>query len=440
MNSLPYSLEAERSLVGSFFLAQGGNEDEIINSLPYLPEPEDFYNEKIREVYRAMLKVRQDGQPIDLVTVTEKLRTTEKLEFVGSVAFLIGLAESVPTSAYAYSYFKIIIDNSTKRKLISLSQEINSLSRGASSPTSIVDIIRKKSDKLQIQASESNWTTSSEMAQLGMDDILERRDSGITGLTTGFPTLDEQTSGLADGSFNVLAARPSMGKTACALAMAQHVLFDLKKSVAFFSLEMDILQIYRRIIAARVGIDLTRLLRPKMLSDDDISRIANVSAELDKCHLFVDDVSQLNINQVFSRVHQVKKRSDLGLIVIDYIQLMDGKKGGQSNRQEEVSSISRGCKSVAREFNVPLLGLSQLSRAVEKQTNKRPMMQHLRESGSIENDADLIIFLYRDDYYAHQENRQSEKPNTVEMIISKQRNGPTGIVEAKFYAQQAKFY
>ncbi len=430
----PQNLEAEQSVLGSVLL-----DNEVYPAVEGLIGADHFYKESHRKIWRAVERLFRRSEPMDLVTLTEELRQSGELEAIGSVPYLIGLADSVPTAAYAETYARIVVEKATLRDLISASGQIMQSAYDQAMP------LEQILDKAEANIFELSSTKRSHHFQL-MDDLVSEtfehvqelfsNPNPVTGLPTGFKELDLMTSGLQPSTLNVLAARPSMGKTALALTIAQNAAIRYGKSVGVFSLEMSGIQLVMRMLCSEARIDMARL-RGRQPSDRDFLRMTDAANLMSQSKIFIDDHSDLTIMELRSRARRLMAEKDLDLLVIDYLQLMSGggRFGGGENRQQEISTISRGLKVLARELDIPVLVLSQLSRAVESRTDKRPMLSDLRESGAIEQDADLVMFIYRDEYY----DKQSEKQGIAEIIIGKQRNGPVGKVELQFHDAHVRF-
>jgi replicative DNA helicase len=430
----PQNLEAEASVLGSILL-----DNEVYAQIEGILMPEGFYKESHRKIYRAMERLARRAEPIDLVTLTEELRQSGELEAVGSVPYLIGLADSVPTAAYAENYARIVAEKAVLRELISASGEVMQTAYDQALP--LEQILDKAESRIFELA-----TTKRRHAFAGMNSLvgetfayineLFTSDDPISGLRTGFKELDGLTAGLQASSLNVLAARPAMGKTAFALTIGQNVALRSGETIGIFSLEMSGVQLVTRMLCSEARVDMSRV-RSGQLSDRDFQRLADTAGRMAEARIFIDDSADLSIMELRSRARRLMAEHGLGLIVIDYLQLMHagGRSGYGENRQQEISTISRGLKALARELDIPVLVLSQLSRAVESRPNKRPMLSDLRESGAIEQDADLVMFIYRDEYY----DAQSEKQGIAEIIIGKQRNGPTGTVELQFHNAHVRF-
>ena len=427
----PQNLEAEQSVLGSILL-----DNEVFANIEGSITANHFYKEGHRIIYRAFERLFRRAEPIDLVTVTEELRQTSELEAIGSVAYLIGLADSVPTAAYAENYAKIVAEKAILRDLISASGQIMQAAYDQALP--LEQILDKAEANIFDLSSNKRSHHFQDMGGLVVEtfdhinELLSNPDP-VSGLATGFKELDLLTAGLQPSSLNVLAARPAMGKTAFALSIGLNVALRSKQTVGIFNLEMSAVQLVTRMLCSEARVDMSRV-RNGQLSERDFQRLADTAGKLSEAKMFIDDNADLNIMELRARCRRLMAEHGLGLVIIDYLQLM-GSGSGNENRQQEISTISRGLKLLARELDVPVMVLSQLSRAVESRPNKRPMLSDLRESGAIEQDADLVMFIYRDEYY----DQQSEKQGIAEIIIGKQRNGPVGTVELQFHNAHVRF-
>lgn len=429
----PANLDAEKSVLGSVLL-----DNDVFSALEGTLQSEHFYKEGHRKIFRAMERLYRRGEPMDLVTLTEELRQSGELEGVGSVPYLIGLADSVPTAAYAESYAKIVREKAVLRDLIGASGTI--MQRAYEQAAPLEQVLDEAEAAIFELATSKRRSFFEAMPQLvtatfqHIHELFENPDP-VSGLRMGFKELDQLTAGLQRSSLNVLAARPSMGKTAFALTIALNAALREKKAVGIFSLEMSAVQLVTRMLCSEARVDMSRV-RSGQLSERDFQRLADTAGRMSEAAVFIDDNADLTVMELRSRARRLMAEHDLGLIVIDYLQLMSGSGRSQSeNRQQEISTISRGLKALARELDIPVLVLSQLSRAVEARPNKRPMLSDLRESGAIEQDADLVMFIYRDEYY----DPHSEKQGIAEVIIGKQRNGPVGHVDLQFHNAHVRF-
>ncbi len=431
----PQNLEAEQSVLGSILL-----DNEVYSAIEGRLSAEQFYKESHRKIYRIFEKLARRGEPIDLVTVTEELRQANELESVGSVPYLIGLADSVPTAAYAENYAKIVAEKAVLRDLIGASGQIMQTAYDQAMPLEQI-LDKAESSIFELATNKRNHSfqgmgglMTETFAQI--NELFNNPDP-ITGLRMGFKELDMMTAGLQPSSLNVLAARPSMGKTALALTIGQNAALRDGKTIGVFSLEMSAVQLVTRMLCSEARVDMSRV-RNGQLSERDFQRLADTAGRMSEAKVFIDDNADMTVMELRSRARRLMAEHGLGLIIIDYLQLMSGSNktaGGGENRQQEISTISRSLKALARELDIPVLVLSQLSRAVESRPNKRPMLSDLRESGAIEQDADLVMFIYRDEYY----DQQSEKQGIAEIIIGKQRNGPVGTAELQFHSAHVRF-
>jgi replicative DNA helicase len=428
----PQNLDAEQSVLGSILL-----DNEAFTTIEGLLVAENFYKEAHRKIFRAMERLFRRGEPMDMVTLTEELRQRGELEGMGSVPYLIGLMDSVPTAAYAEHYAKIVSEKATLRELISASGTIMQQAYDQAAP--LVEILDKAESAIFELSSSKQRHSFQSMGSLVSETFsyineMFANPDPVSGLRTGFKELDQLTAGLQGSSLNVLAARPSMGKTAAALSIGQHAALREGKTVGIFSLEMSAVQLVTRMLCSEARVDMGRV-RNGQLTDRDFQRLADTAGRMSEARIFIDDNADLTVMELRSRARKLVAEHDLGLLIIDYLQLMTSGSGSGDNRQQEISNISRGLKALARELDIPVLVLSQLSRAVESRPNKRPMLSDLRESGAIEQDADLVMFIYRDEYY----DPHSEKQGIAEIIVGKQRNGPVGTVELQFHAAHVRF-
>lgn len=431
----PHNLDAEASVLGSVLL-----DSEVLDRLEGSITAEAFYKEAHRKIWEAMTVLRTRRDPVDLVTLSEELRQSGELENIGGLSYLVGLSESTPTAAYADYYGRIVAEKWTLRKLISAAGDAMKLAYDeAGSLEDILDTAGRKVLEVATQGSKTEFQGMRELVHETFEHIqaLYENQGTPDGVRSGFRELDSMIGGLTAGSLNIIAARPSMGKTAFALTIAQNVALRENLATAIFSLEMPAVQLVTRMLCSEARIDMNRL-RQGQLTDRDFSRLVDVAGRISEAPILIDDTSDMTLMEMRARARRLHTQHKLGLIVIDYLQLMSGPNSSRNageNRQQEIAQISRGLKGLARELSVPVVALSQLSRAVEARPNKRPMLSDLRESGSIEQDADLVMFIYRDEYY----NQHSEKAGIAEIIVGKQRNGPTGTAELQFHAQHVRF-
>lgn len=427
----PHSLEAEQSVLGSMLL-----DKEAVAAASEVLQGEDFYSDAHKEIYEAILDIYDRSEPVDLVTLAEALRQRGSLEAVGGGTYISDLSMSVPSTANVRYYIRIVEEKSILRRLISASNDIIRESYEASEDLDIIiDHAEKKifdiSQKKNKRSFESIKTILLET--YSKIEELTKNKGKIVGVPTGFRDFDMRTSGLNDSDFILIAARPSMGKTSFAINIAQNAAVRYQVPVAIFSLEMSKEQLVQRMLSSESNIELQKI-RTGELTEEDWVKLVHVATPLSQAPIFIDDTPGISAMEVRSKARRLKMEHDIGLVVIDYLQLMSGR-GKAESRQQEVSEISRSLKALARELNLPVVALSQLSRGPESRQDHRPMLSDLRESGAIEQDADLVVFLYRDEYY----NPDTEKKNIAEAIIAKQRNGPTGTVELVWLGQFTKF-
>ena len=427
----PQSLEAEQSTLGSMLL-----DKEAIATAAEILVAEDFYRDAHRTIFDALISLFNKGEPADLITVTEALRQRNALDAVGGASYISTLANTVPTSANCEYYAKIVKNRSIMRALVTAGSQIASIGydQTADVPESL-----DKAEQLIFRISQSGETgTVSDMKTVLMStfDRIERlytTKGAITGLSTGFAELDNILSGLQPSELVVIAGRPSMGKTALALNIAEHVGANEGKPVLIFSLEMSREQLAQRMLCSQATVDGQRLRRGN-LSEGDWQRLSHAIGRLSEAPIFIDDSPSATALDIRTRARRLKAEHGLSLIIIDYLQLVQGH-GRVENRNQEIAEITRSLKTLARELEVPVISLAQLSRAVEATADKRPLLSHLRESGEIEQSADVVAFIYREDYYKP----DTERRNIAEIIIAKQRNGPTGTIELMWQREYTRF-
>ena len=428
----PQNLEAERSLLGSLLIDQ-----EAIIKIADQVTPEDFYDGRHGLIFSAILDLYEARQPLDLLTLTNKLSAAGALEDVGGSTYVTELVNSVPSAAHVVHYAGIVAHKATLRRLISAASRITNLGFDESNP---LEGLLDQAEQALFQVSQKhlrqNFVSIGSVLAESFDrlDELHKDKNKLKGTPTGFRGLDNILAGLQKSDLIILAARPSMGKTALALNLAHHVAVKEGVPVGFFSLEMSKEQLIDRLLASESGVDSWKL-RTGALEDSDFPKINHAMAVLSEAPFFIDDSALTNVMEVRTKARRLQSEHDLGLIVIDYLQLMSGTRHSSDNRVQEVSEISRGLKGIARELNVPVIALSQLSRTVESRNPQIPQLADLRESGSIEQDADVVMFIYREDYY----NPQTERAHLADILIKKHRNGPTGQVELFWHPEQLKF-
>ena len=428
---MPNNLEAEQSVVGSMIA-----DKEAITIAMEIVTKEDFYHQQYAALFDAITTLHDDGIDVDPVILKDKLQEMGVPPEVSSTEFIIDVVTSVPTTVNVASYANIVKDKAILRRIISTTQEIeNNCYLGKDDVSTILDKTEKDIFKLTQHRSSGEYVPIKDvvMNSLKKIEMASKLKGTITGLPTGFTELDYKTAGLQPSDLILIAARPSMGKTAFVLNLAQYICFHENACAAVFSLEMSAEQLVNRMLALESGVEANKI-RTGDLQEADWERLSFGAGVVGKSSLIIDDTPGISIGELRSKCRKYKMDHDLKIIIIDYIQLMTGT-GHSESRQQEVSEISRSLKSLARELNVPVIALSQLSRAVEKRDDKRPMMSDLRESGGLEQDADVVMFIYREDYYDH----DTDRKNISEIIIAKQRNGPIGTVELAWIPELTKF-
>lgn len=429
---LPHSIEAERSVIGSMIM----DPEAVITATEILTK-EDFYGNQYGILFEAMTNMHKEGKPSDIVTLQEKLKEMDVPPELGSIDFIREIITAVPTSANVKYYSNIVLEKSQLRNIIKVNEEVaNICYMGKDSLENIMDMTEKKIFNLMQSRSGGDYVAIKDVVISALEKIeaASKMGGSVTGLSTGFIDLDYQTSGMQPSDLVLIAARPSMGKTAFVLNLAHSIALKQNVTTAIFSLEMSKEQLVNRILSMESKVD-AQTLRSGKLDDSDWEKLIESAEIVGDSRLIIDDTPSISIAELRSKCRKYKVEHDLGIIIIDYLQLMSGGGRASDNRQQEISEISRSLKAIARELNVPVLALSQLSRAVEQRQDHRPMLSDLRESGAIEQDADVVMFLYRDDYY----NKDTEKKNIAEIIIAKQRNGPVGTVELAWLPQYTKF-
>ncbi|MCH5252942.1 MAG: replicative DNA helicase [Lachnospiraceae bacterium] len=432
---MPNNQEAEQSVIGSMLLDQ----DAVMLASEKLNE-DDFYNPRFKVLFAAIVSLYREGKPADLVTLTEKLRENKVAEEISSVEFISNIISSVPTSANVRYYAEIVQQKAKLRELIRTTEDIaNQCYQDSRDINELMeDTERSVFEIVQRRAASENFTPINEIALETLENIqIAAKSTGsVTGISTGFRDLDYRTAGLQASDLVLIAARPSMGKTAFALNIAEYVAMVNHIPTAIFSLEMSKIQLAKRLISMNSKVD-SQHIRTGTLEDDEWAKITESSIILGESSLVIDDTPGISVNELRSKCRKLKMERGLELIIIDYLQLMSGGGSGKNiSRQQEIADISRALKALARELNCPVIALSQLSREVEKREDKRPILSDLRESGAIEQDADVVMFLYRDEYYKKDTSTQK---GVTEVIIGKQRNGPTCTVKLKWLSQFTKF-
>ena len=429
----PHDLDAEISVIGSILLEPLS----IAKVLQFL-HPEDFYRENNGQIYRAALDLFAAGEPIDNVTLAAQLQSMGLLERVGGRAQLASMQSTVPTAANIEYYGRIVKERAYKRRLISAGGNIAGY--GYDDSIEAEDAINQAQSLVFGVADDRDQRELARLYDLlgpAMEriSVLMESGQGVVGIPSGFHDLDRMTGGFKDSDLIIIAGRPSMGKTAMALNVTLHCALEAKKSVAIFSLEMSKEQLTERLLTEQAQIDAQRMHRG-LLTEGEFDRVSNALGPLGEAQIYIDDTPVMDELTLMLKARQAKLRHNVDMIVVDYLQLMHGRaRGDDGNRVQEVSSISRAMKGLARELRVPVIAISQLSRAPEQRPDKRPILSDLRESGSIEQDSDVVMFLYRPEYY-----KAEEKPGIAEVIVAKHRNGPTGTIELKFRRDHTRFY
>ena len=427
----PHDIEAEQAVIGSMLTDQ-----EAVYAAIERLKPEDFYREDNKQIYTAILNIYNKAEPIDIITLKAELSSMGKLDAVGGLEYIVELPEKVPTTANVDRYIKIVEEKSLLRNLIRAANEI--LSSGYAQEDdveNIVDHAEKKIFDVMQKKSQKGYTTIKDVLVESFTKLEElyNQKEYITGVPTGFAELDKKTAGLHGSELILIAARPAMGKSAFALNIGSYAATRANVPVAIFSLEMSKEQVGNRILCSEALVD-SNNVRTGELNDEELGKLAETSGELSQAPIYIDDTPGISVMEIRAKCRKLKLEKNIGLVIIDYLQLIQGS-GKTSSREQEIAEISRSLKILAKEIEVPVIALSQLSRAVEARPDHRPMLSDLRESGSIEQDADIVMFLYRDDYY----NEDSEKKNIAEVIIAKQRAGSTGTVDLAWLGKYTKF-
>ena len=428
----PNDVESEQAVIGSML-----TDKEAVSAAIEVLKPEDFYREDNRTIFEAILNLYGRSEPIDIITLKSELSSMGKFEAVGGLEYIAELPDKVPTTANVEQYIKIVEEKSVLRNLIKTANEIITLGYDQTQEVDgIIDGAEKKIFEVMQKKNQKGYTPIKDILVETFTELeqLYNQKQRITGVPTGFSDLDFRTSGLHNSDLILVAARPAMGKSAFALNIATNAAVRAKVPVAIFSLEMSKEQMTSRILCSEAMVDSNKV-RTGKIDDEEWSKLAAASGELSEANIYIDDTPGISIMEIRAKCRKMKIEKNIGLVVIDYLQLVQGsgKRGG--SREQEIAEISRSLKILAKEINVPVIALSQLSRAPEQRPDHRPMLSDLRESGSIEQDADIVMFLYRDDYY----NEDSEKKNIAEVILAKHRAGSTGTVELLWLGNYTKF-
>jgi len=427
----PHDIEAEQAVLGSMLTDQ----DAVIDAIEVLKE-EDFYREDHKIIFAATMSLYNKAEPIDIITVKDELIGSGKLENIGGIEYLAILPDKVPTSANAQKYIKIVEEKSILRKLIKTANELISL--GYAQNEEIDTIVDQAEKKIFNILQDKNQKGCVALKDILVDTFAEieklyNQKEPITGVPTGFAELDYKTAGLHNSELILIAARPAMGKSAFALNIATHVAVNAKVPTIIFNLEMSKSQLVSRMLCSEAMVDSNKIKTGK-IEEDDWIKLATALGPLSEAPIYIDDTAGITVAEIRAKCRKLKMEKGLGLVVIDYLQLIQGS-GKKASREQEISEISRSLKILAKELDVPVIALSQLSRAAEQRADHKPMLSDLRESGAIEQDADIVMFIYRDDYY----NPDSEKKGLAEIILAKHRGGSTGSVELVWLGNYTKF-
>lgn len=428
----PNDVEAEQAVIGSML-----TDKEAVSAAIEVLKPEDFYREDNRIIFEAILSLYGRSEPIDIITLKSELSSMGKFEAVGGLEYIAELPDKVPTTANVEQYIKIVEEKSVLRNLIKTANEIITLGYDQTQEVdSIIDGAEKKIFEVMQKKNQKGYTPIKDILVETFTELeqLYNQKQRITGIPTGFSDLDFRTSGLHNSDLILVAARPAMGKSAFALNIATNAAVRAKVPVAIFSLEMSKEQMTSRILCSEAMVDSNKV-RTGKIDDEEWGKLAAASGELSEANIYIDDTPGISIMEIRAKCRKMKIEKNIGLVIIDYLQLVQGSGKRGSSREQEIAEISRSLKILAKEINVPVIALSQLSRAPEQRPDHRPMLSDLRESGSIEQDADIVMFLYRDDYY----NEDSEKKNIAEVILAKHRAGSTGTVELLWLGNYTKF-
>ena len=428
----PHDIEAEQAILGSMLI----DKDAVINAIEVLKE-EDFYREDNKTIYSAMLSLYARSEPIDIITVKSELTQIGKFETVGGLEYLASLPDKVPVVSNIENYIQIVEEKSILRKLIKASNEISQMGYDQTEETEcIMDVAEKKIFDIMQNRNTKGYTPIKEVLINAIDELekLYNHKGGITGIATGFIDLDRITAGLHNSDLVLIAARPAMGKSAFALNIASHVAIREKVPVAVFNLEMSKEQLGSRILCSEAMVDSNKV-RTGNIEEEDWIKLVSAVGPLSEAEIYIDDTPGISISEIRAKCRKMKLEKNIGLIIIDYLQLIQGTGKKNVSREQEISEISRSLKILAKELDVPVIALSQLSRAAEQRTDHKPMLSDLRESGAIEQDADIVMFIYREDYY----NPDTERKNIAEIILAKHRAGATGTVELMWLGSYTKF-
>ncbi|MEZ5317297.1 MAG: replicative DNA helicase [Vicinamibacterales bacterium] len=433
--TLPHNLEAEKSVLGAILI-----NNQAFNQAAEVIDAEDFFRDAHRRIFEKMVSLTDRSEPVDFVTLNDELARSSELDEVGGPAYISSLTDGVPRSANVEYYARIVKEKSTLRRLIQSANEVLVRAYDAEEDADeLLDSAERSIFQIADNRMRSGFVKLSELVDSGYQliETLQAHRGLVTGVPSGFVDLDEMTSGFQPGDLVIVAARPSMGKTSLVLNMALHSGIEAGKSVGIFSLEMSKEQLFMRMLTSEARVDAHRF-RGGFLSEQDYARLVDAFARLHEAKVFIDDTPSIGILEMRAKARRLKLEHGLDMIVVDYLQLMQGR-GRFENRQQELASISRAMKILAKELNVPILALSQLSRATETRGDHRPQLSDLRESGALEQDADVVIFIFREEMYQNEGEPRPEAEGTAELIIGKQRNGPIGSVRVAFLKQYTRF-
>ena len=428
----PHDIDAEQAVIGSMLT----DKDAVVDAIEVL-KADDFYRQDNKTIYEAILSLYNRAEPIDIITVKSELTSLGKLEAVGGLEYIAVLPDKVPTTANVEKYIKIVEEKSILRRLIKASNELIDLGYAETEEVDvIIDQAEKKVFEISQGKNQKGYTPIKDILVESFAELekLYNQKEPITGIPTGFADLDYKTAGLHNSDLVLVAARPAMGKSAFALNIATNAAVQAKVPTVIFNLEMSKSQLVSRILCSEAMVDSNKIRTGKM-EEDDWVKLATALGPLSEAPIYIDDTPGITVTEIRAKCRKLKMEKNLGLIVIDYLQLIQGSGKRNSSREQEISEISRSLKILAKELDVPVIALSQLSRAAEQRADHRPMLSDLRESGAIEQDADIVMFLYRDDYY----NPDSEKKNIAEVIMAKHRSGSTGTVELLWLGSYTKF-
>ncbi len=429
----PFNIDAEKAVLGAIFL-----DNRIIDTLVEILSEKDFYQTNYQILFKSIIALYKKREPIDILTLSEYLKKTKELELVGGVSEISSILDEVPTSANFKQYAKIVKEKSILREIIRTATEIVELSMAEPEDLEeFLDLIEKKFFELSENRFETSYFDIKTLIWEAVQSVedLYKKKRHTSGVESGFYDLDDKTSGFQPSDLIIIAGRPSMGKTAFSLNIAQHIAVERKIPVAFFSLEMSKEQLAMRLLSSATGIS-SKQLRTGMIAKDEWPKISYAAGALSDGKLFIDDTPAMTILEIRAKARRLKAQEDIQILMVDYLQLIRGLTSKDNSREREISEISRSLKNLARELKIPVIALSQLNRSLETRSDKRPQLSDLRESGAIEQDADVIIFIYRDEVY--NKDKQDNK-GSAEIIIGKQRNGPTGVVNLFFDSEKTTF-